>query len=195
MYPFTLDNHCSIQQSASHCCSLFSGCYIQIYTCINIIQIKCLHETKFSDQELDLDHFAPLFKPVLLLLSLLLLLSRTDGCVDQVLEKQADMIGYLKQHTAYLSQQLLKLQEQLSARHVPKEEWRSVQNGCVNVRAWTQATTCWHCSLCINTQTCTIHIGCVLFILEHPVWITKVHSDLTLQCQRLEQHVDIVFYV
>ena len=32
MYPFTRDiHHCSIQQSASHCCSWFSHCYITIH--------------------------------------------------------------------------------------------------------------------------------------------------------------------
>ena len=31
MYPFTRGIHCSIQQSASHCCSLFSHCYIAIH--------------------------------------------------------------------------------------------------------------------------------------------------------------------
>ena len=29
--PFTWDIHCSIQQIESHCCSLFSHCYITIH--------------------------------------------------------------------------------------------------------------------------------------------------------------------
>ena len=31
LYPFTRDIHCSLQQSASHCFSLLSNCYITIY--------------------------------------------------------------------------------------------------------------------------------------------------------------------
>ena len=31
MYSFTQDAHCSIQQSTSHCCSLFNHCYIAIH--------------------------------------------------------------------------------------------------------------------------------------------------------------------
>ena len=31
MYPFTWDIHCSIQQSASNCCSLFNHCYLAIH--------------------------------------------------------------------------------------------------------------------------------------------------------------------
>ena len=30
-YPFAWDIHCSIQQSTSHCCSLFRHCYIAIH--------------------------------------------------------------------------------------------------------------------------------------------------------------------
>ena len=49
MYPFTRDIHCSLQQSASHCCSLFSYCYILIYHLYNGIgTFEDLIELKLS---------------------------------------------------------------------------------------------------------------------------------------------------
>ena len=68
MYPFTRNIHCSIQQSASHCCSLSIHFYISIQLIsglhyLDAIQIECFHKTKSSIQIIylgrDPDNSAP----------------------------------------------------------------------------------------------------------------------------------------
>ena len=65
MNPFTQDIHCSLIQRASHCCSLFSHCYITIHL---ISGLKLSRSSVFMgqicfDPDLDLDcdpdNFAP----------------------------------------------------------------------------------------------------------------------------------------
>ena len=57
MYPFTRDIHFSIQQSASHCSSLFRHCYIAIHL-ISGFKLSKFHDPD-SNLDRDLDNFAP----------------------------------------------------------------------------------------------------------------------------------------
>ena len=61
----TCDNHCSLQQSASHCCSLFSHCYIAIHLLYGLKSPRLCSKSsiykgkKFLDLDRYLDNFAP----------------------------------------------------------------------------------------------------------------------------------------
>ena len=61
----TCDIHCSLQQSASHCCSLFSHCYIAIDLLYGLKSPRLLSRSsiykgkKFLDLDRYLDNFAP----------------------------------------------------------------------------------------------------------------------------------------